>query len=266
MTESEGWLSKEVLCQISFLLCLFLYSLPVLTRFLPLCLLKSLLFLKSLSWSVGPYVHHETRSFLSLSNRSAPIVSLIYSCSPCVYSTHSHSICPEIVSAPRMPSILCCIVQIFLYVSHAGDFPFTFVLIFTLVCFLLSQLFVIPCSQKKCFSIFRYFCAGTIKEPVYLLLGQIDPAWQNTAEESQFAVCDWVCIRQYQCENISHWYVKITSVEHGRRFQAEKFKWSHSKSVLKWLSWTIAEPKCYLVHGCSALALEDWFSTLIKDT
>lgn len=98
-TESEGWLSKEVLCQILFLLCLFLYSLPALTRFLPLCLLKSEPFLKSLSWSVGPSVHHETRSFLSLSSRSAPIVSLIYSCSPCLFHSFSlnlswNRICP----------------------------------------------------------------------------------------------------------------------------------------------------------------------------
>lgn len=78
-------------------------------------------------------------------------------------------------------------------------------------------IFAIPCAQKKSFSIFRYFCAVTIKEPVYLLLGQIDPAWQSTAEESQFAVCDWLCIRHMVTVKV-HWYVKITSVEHGRRF------------------------------------------------
>lgn len=89
-----------MLCQILFLLCLFLDSLPALTRFLSFRLFKSVLFSKSLSWSVGRSVHHETRSFLSLLSRSAPIVSLIYSCSHCVYSTHSHSICPEIVSVP----------------------------------------------------------------------------------------------------------------------------------------------------------------------
>lgn len=66
-------------------------------------------------------------------------------------------------------------------------------------------------------------------EPVYLLLGQTDPAWQITAQELQFAACYWACVKDMV--TVKAFYIAMCKSHLWSMSGRFRLKSWHSKSI-----------------------------------